>query len=331
MHIGPQANITNKAIDETRGSESFMKRMHAPLGIMLLVLLISALACARTTTTPPGDTTNKSTHDGIERTYILHVPASYDGSQAVPLVLDFHGGGGNANSQMRTSGFSALADTEGFIVAYPNGNGRLDDKLLTWNGGTCCGYAVTNQIDDVGFIRALVTEVESKYQIDPKRVYATGLSNGAIFSYRLACDAPDIFAAIAPVAGTLNYVRCNPGQPVSVIHFHGTDDTHVGYNGGTGPDSLVDVPFESVKDSIDFWLNVDHCELTPQNESFKDIRHDTYSNCASGTAVELYTIVGGKHAWPGSDGPAWPGGDQPSQTIKATELIWDFFVKHPKQ
>jgi polyhydroxybutyrate depolymerase len=295
-----------------------------------ILILLTALGCARNAPLQSGDTTYPLTHDGIERTYVVHVPSSYDGKSSIPLVLDFHGGGGNANTQMKTSKFSTLADEKGFIVAYPNGNGRLEDKFLTWNGGSCCGYAATKQIDDVGFVRSLVAEVESKYKIDPKRIYATGLSNGAIFSYRLACDASDLFAAIAPVSGTLNYLRCNPSQPVSVIHFHGTDDTHVGYNGGRGPDSLTDVSFASVKDSIDFWLNADQCEKTPQTESFKDIQHDTYSDCANGTSVELYTIVGGKHAWPGSDGPAWSGGDEPTHTISATELIWEFFVKHPK-
>lgn len=92
----------------------------------------------------------------------------------------------------------------------------------------------------------------------------------------------------------------------------------------------MDVPFTSVKGSIDFWLDANQCEPTQQTESFEDIRHDTYSNCASGTAVEWYTIIGGKHAWPGGDRPAWPGGDQPTRTISAMELIWAFFVKYPK-
>jgi polyhydroxybutyrate depolymerase len=182
----------------------------------------------------------------------------------------------------------------------------------------------------VGFVRALIAEVQSNYNIDPKRIYATGMSNGAIMSYRLACEASDIFAAVAPVAGTQNYPRCNPVQPVSVIHFHGTDDGHVGYDGGAGPDSLVDVPFTSVKDSIDFWLNVDQCDRTAHTESFEDIQHDVYSNCAYETAVELYTVVDGKHAWPGGNGPAWPGGDEPTHSISATEIIWDFFAAHPK-
>lgn len=298
--------------------------------VALFVLILTTFACTSTTLSQTGDITNTLTYDGVERTYILHVPASYRESQPTALVLDFHGGGGNASTQMRTSNFSPLADEEGFIVAYPNGTGRHEDKLLTWNGGTCCAYAVANQIDDVGFVRTIITDIQSKYNIDVKRIFATGLSNGAIFSYRLACDAADLFAAVAPVAGTQNYLRCNPSEPVSVIHFHGTDDSHVGYDGGAGPDSLVDVPFESVQDSIHFWQKVDQCGTNPQTESFEDIEHDAYSNCANGTAVELYTIISGKHAWPGGNGPAWPGGDDPTQSISATKIIWDFFAAHPK-
>jgi polyhydroxybutyrate depolymerase len=308
-----------------------MKKTSSALATFGLILLLTILACARSSrVNSTSDTTYTLTHAGIERTYILHVPSAYTNDQAVPLVLDFHGGGGNAQGEMQHTGFNALADEQGFIVAYPNGTGKREDKLLTWNGGTCCAYAVENQIDDVGFVRALIAEIETKYNIDPKRIYATGLSNGAIMSQRLACDASDLFAAIAPVAGTLNYLRCNPSQPVSVIEFHGTDDGHIGYNGGAGPNSLVDVPFKSVKESIDFWLKADQCSQTPQTESFSDIKHDTYSNCANGTAVELYTIIGGKHAWPGGGGPAWPGGDELTQTISATKIIWDFFTAHPK-
>ena len=115
-----------------------------------------------------------------------------------------------------------------------------------------------------------------------------------------------------------------------MIDFHGTADEHLPYDGGVGDESLAGVNFASVKDSIDFWVNFDGCSTIPQTESFADIQHDTYTNCADGTAVELYTIVGGKHAWPGSNGPAWLGGDQPTQTISATKLMWDFFAAHPK-
>ncbi len=302
-------------------------------GFALLILTFSILACVRSFNASPLVSTNAVqtlTVDGLRRSYILHIPVPYDNSHPIPLVFDFHGGLGNAESQMRTSGFNALADEKTFIVVYPNGSGLLGDKLLTWNGGTCCGYSVKHDIDDVGFIRTLLANIESSYKVDPKRIYATGLSNGGIFSYRLACDASDLFAAIGPVSGTLNDSPCEPKEPVSVIHFHGTADEHVPYNGGVGDESLTDVPFTSVKDSIDFWVKFDQCAAIPQTETFSDIQHDVYSKCANGTAVELYTILGGKHAWPGSSGPAWPGGDQPTQSISATRLIWDFFSAHPK-
>lgn len=297
------------------------------------VLVIGLIACARTgkTNSPSSTTTVRSiTFDGIERKYILHIPASYDGRRAVPLVLAFHGGAGNANNQERVSGFDALSDKKGFIVAYPNGTGRLGEVILTWNGGTCCGYAVNQDIDDVGFVRALVKDLQGVAEIDMKRIYATGLSNGGIMSYRLACEASDLIAAIGPVSGTQNIAPCTPNQPISVIDFHGTADEHLPYNGGVGDKSLAGVPFTSVKESIDFWVKFDQCPSTPETESFADIRHDTYSGCANGTAVQLYTIVDGKHAWPGSNGPAWPGGDQPTRTISATKLMWNFFAAHPK-
>lgn len=305
--------------------------MKSKISAVLIVLLFSVLACRQEASSLAGEITHTTTFDDMERSYILHVPASYTGDNAVPLVLDFHGGGGNANSEMSHSGFRELADNEGFIVAFPNGTGRLEDKVLTWNGGTCCGYAVTNNIDDVGFVRALIAEIEASYKIDAKRVYATGLSNGGIMSYRLACEASDLIAAIGPVAGTQNFPSCQPAENVSVIHFHGTEDQHLPYNGGIGPESLAGVPFVSVNDSVNFWLNFNQCPAAPQTDSFDDIQHDTYTNCINGTEVQLYTIIGGKHAWPGSDGPSWPGGDQPTQSISATKLIWEFFAVHSKQ
>ena len=295
----------------------------------LLALTFSLLACARNVPAP-ADTTHSLTHDGIERMYILHVPSSYDDRIPTPLVLSLHGGGGDAVNQRRVSGFNDLSDEKGFIVVYPNGTGKLEDKILTWNGGACCGYAAAHQIDDVGFIRALIAELQSQYNIDPKRIYATGLSNGGIMSYRLACDASDLFAAVGPVAGTQNYVRCEPSEPVSVIHFHGTDDTRLPYDGGIGPESTTGVFYNSVEESVKFWLGANQCDLTPAAETFGDIHHERYSGCADQTEIELYTILGGKHAWPGSDGPAWPGGDEPTQTISASEIMWDFFAAHPK-
>ncbi len=206
---------------------------------------------------PAGETTRTLTHDGLERSYILYIPASINWSRPVPIVFVFHGGTGNAESAIRMSGFNGVADQNGFIVVYPNGTGRLsDNKLLTWNGGTCCAYAQENNVDDVGFVRAIVADLQPLVNIDPKRIYATGMSNGGILSQRLACEAADLFAAIAPVSGTLNFSPCNPSQPISVIEFHGTADQKIPYSGGFGPESLVNVDFTSVQDSIGFWVLV---------------------------------------------------------------------------
>ncbi len=245
--------------------------------------------------------------------------------------MSFHGGTGNAENQRSVSNFNDLADEKGFILVYPNGTGRLsDDKILTWNGGACCGYAMTNNVDDVAFVRAIVADLQSSYNIDSKRIYATGLSNGGILSYRLACEAADLFAAIAPVSGTLNYKVCAPSEPVSLIHFHGTADQNLPYDGGYGPDSIADVLFASVEESLNFWLAANRCPDAPTSESFADIVHESYKDCAGGTSVELYKIIGGGHAWPGNSGPSRAGGDAPTQTISATQLIWEFFAAHPK-
>jgi polyhydroxybutyrate depolymerase len=305
---------------------------------VISVLLLAALACGRTgasaptasTNLPAGETTRPLTHDGLERNYILYIPASINRSQPVPLVFVFHGGTGNAESAIRMSGFNGAADQNGFAVVYPNGTGRLsNDILLTWNGGTCCGYAQEKNVDDIGFVRAIVTDLRTLMNIDPKRIYATGMSNGGILSQRLACEAADLFAAIAPVSGTLNFLPCNPSQPISVIEFHGTEDQHIPYDGGFGPKSLVIVDFASVEFSVGFWTSYDGCNSQPQTNSVDDIRHDTWTGCTGSSSVELYTIIGGGHAWPGGLG-GLADSDQPTTAISATQLIWTFFAAHPK-
>jgi polyhydroxybutyrate depolymerase len=305
--------------------------------LAFIMVLIGLLACGRhlpgapvSSTLVPGDSTRTLNLDGLERSYILHVPPGYDGTQPMAVVLVFHGGGGNAENAVRMTGFSAQADQAGFLAVYPNGTGRLEDKVLTWNGGTCCGYAQEFNVDDVGFVRAILADLQSLTAIDTKRIYATGMSNGGILSYRLACEASDLIAAIGPVSGTQNFTPCEPQEPVSVIHFHGTDDQHLPYAGGVGVDSLVGADFASVQNSIQFWLDYDQCPSTATSEDFADIEHIAYTSCAQGSAVELYTIVGGGHAWPGSNGPGWVGGDQPTMSISATQMLWEFFAAHPK-
>ena len=312
---------------------------HAKRWAIFSLLLLALLACGRTqslrptasTTLSTGESRHALTHDDRDRSYLLYVPVSVDWNQAVPLVFTFHGGTGNAQSAIIMSEFNEVADQNGFIVVYPNGTGRLrEDILLTWNGGTCCAYAQVNDVDDVGFVRAIVADLQSQANIDPHRIYATGMSNGGLLSHRLACEAADIFAAVAPVAGTLNFPACQPTEPISIIEFHGTDDQHIPYEGGNGSASLVNVSFASAADSVEFWATFDGCNPQPQTSTTEDIRYEEWTGCMSTTAVVLYSIIGGGHAWPGGVRGRPEADQQPTESISASQVIWEFFAAHPK-
>lgn len=263
------------------------------------------------------------------RSALIHVPDAVDPSKPLPLVIVLHGGGGNAESAARQTGLSALADREQFIVAYPNGSSRLfSNRLLTWNAGTCCAYAQKNNVDDVGFIRALIQKLQSNYAIDPKRIYATGISNGGMMSYRLACEMSGVLAAIAPVAAVQIAPTCTPTQPVSVIHFHGTADENVPVDGGRGRKALNEDLRPPVAESIRFWAQHNACGPVIRSRQGK-LHRDEYPHCAAGSAVEYYLITGGGHAWPGGE-QMLKRLDKPSQEISASETLWDFFKAHPK-
>jgi len=268
---------------------------------------------------------------GVTRTYALYVPASLQPGVPAELVVALHGGGGNAANLERTVGLDAIAEREGFLVVYPDGSGRLDEILLTWNAGNCCGYALDEQVDDVGFIRALIEQLSGTYAIDSKRVYATGMSNGGMMSYRLACEAADLFAAVAPVAGALNVADCEPAEPVSVLAIHGTADQHVLFEGGP-PNVKADIHERvdrSVHYAMTFWAARDGCGLEPQVEQGGAVIHESYSGCQPGLSVELLAVEGGGHAWPGAVKFSAQG-DEPSPDLDASEAMWAFFEAHPK-
>ena len=281
------------------------------------------------------------THDGLQRSYILHLPSSYNPNDSYPLVLVFHGGGGNAENIQETTNFSQKADDENFIVVYPDGTGKLKRRLLTWNCGFCCGYALENNIDDIGFIRELIEHLQEKYQINPNMIYATGLSNGGIMSYYLGAELSDIFAAIAPVAAQIGGQATlqeklwripEPNYPVSVIAFNGMNDSRVPYDGGQSIDNDTAVySWMSTNESIQFWVNQNQCHSIPQRNisSSGNIIIDTYSSGKNNTEVQLVTIVNGTHCWPGGQ-KGWKNGAEPTKEISATDIIWDFFENHPK-
>jgi polyhydroxybutyrate depolymerase len=235
-----------------------------------------------------------------------------------------HGGYGSAAQAERTYGWDKMADTGHFVVAYPDG---LDHA---WNvGGGCCGKPAVSGVNDVAFITQMVTAIGQRIPLDPRRLYATGMSNGGMMAYRLACDT-GIFAAIGPDSATL-LGTCPSPDPVSVIHIHGTADRNVPYNGGEGDGSAhIDGP--SVPDVIAQWRGADHCAdpvVTRRPPVTTSI-----ATCPGGRAVELITIQGAGHQWPGS--PTRPllerllGTDPPSAILNATATIWAFFIAHPK-
>ncbi|MEZ4401231.1 MAG: PHB depolymerase family esterase [Kofleriaceae bacterium] len=259
------------------------------------------------------------TVDGRPRTARVHVPAAYDPTRPTPLVLDFHGYSMTATSQEALTRLPAKADAAGFVVVHANGTGAVQG----WNAGACCGTAASTGVDDVGFVDALLAELEARLCVDPDRVYATGFSNGGFLAHRLACERAEVFAAIAPVSGVLGIPACAPSRPVPVLHVHGTADTVVPYAGSAA------LGFASVATTIDGWVARNGCTTGP-TEVFAqgDTTCVSYGGCAGGADVELCTITGGGHTWPG--GGPFPGGHQ-STDLAATDALWDFFVAHPRR
>jgi polyhydroxybutyrate depolymerase len=262
-------------------------------------------------TLQPGDSERTLTVDGQERTYLLHIPPGLDKGHPVSVVLIFHELEASAEDASLLTHFDDIADKNGFIVGYPNGLGG------SWNAGGCCRYAVEKNIDEIAFVRQILSDLGTIASLDPKRVYAAGFSNGGMLSYRLACEMSDTFAAIASVSGDLFYNPCQPQQSVSVIQVHGLADTIVPYNGGKGT-YLPNVIFPPVEQGITTWVQLDGCTGSPQVEKQDIITHTVYSSCNAGAAVELYAIEVGRHEWPSKY--VWP----------ASQAIWDFFAAHPK-
>jgi polyhydroxybutyrate depolymerase len=249
----------------------------------------------------PGDSTETLLIDGVSRSFVLHVPSSYDGTKPGPLVVDFHGMGESGLKELQSSPYPAVTDAEGVIMAFPDG---LRGPLGTaWNLGPCC----VNDVDDLSFTRALVAQVQKKACIDARRVYAVGQLTGGGMVHHIGCHAADVFAAISPAAFDLlqeNVDDCRPVRPISEIAFRGTADPRVPYAGG--PSSLVPgmpITFLGARATFEKWGELDGCQGPPQVE---DVHGCTaFSNCDSGTEVMLCTKQGGGDE-PGDASVAWP-------------------------
>jgi polyhydroxybutyrate depolymerase len=268
-----------------------------------------------TTTVPPTtmatrtqvDETISIEFDGRERRYHLFIPGGFPETQA-PLVVDIHPALSTPDDQEALSGMRVKAAEEGFIVAQPAGQFRSWD-IITGNG------------EDVAFIRAVVADVQARTPIDSDRIYASGMSNGGGLTDQLACTAGDLFAAVAPVAGWyVPSVECADDAVIPVMAFHGTADLVVPYSG-------MGLFFVDVEEWAADWAVRNGCDPDPTDERVtEDVVKRSWSGCTADT--HLFTIEGGAHGWPGSDVSIIAVSS--TDTISATELIWDFFVAHPK-
>lgn len=270
-------------------------------------------------------------YHGVERSYVIRVPGDLaNRNERIPLVLVLHGGGGNAESAEKMTGFTDKARREGFIVVYPEGTGRRKHKFLTWNAGHCCGYAMETKADDVGFINALIDKLVERYPVDQKRIYAAGMSNGGMMTHRLGIELSNKFAAIAPVVGTLFGDEKRPEHPVSAIMLNGMHDKSVPYQGGPPGGRFIGAwdgtPAKPALDQAAYWASADGCTGAPSQYNHGNFTRWQYQ-CPAGRTVELYLVNDNGHAWPGGKKGSFLG-DKPSSTFNGTDVIWDFFKAH---
>jgi polyhydroxybutyrate depolymerase len=318
----------------------------------------SAVACPGATLAA-GDYTQTLAQEGGVRTFSIHVPPGLDPSTAAPLVLAFHGGGQNAWQFESFTHIHAKSDSSGFVLVEADGTPALGPSAIpppppdsgvvleVWNAGNCCEYAaqLNGDVDDVGFVGAMIDSIKGQICIDPKRVFATGFSNGGMLSHRLACQMSDRIASIVAVSGgsgETDYDKtphptlfpCRPARPVPVLHIHGTQDTCYPFDGGWGPLSLV--TFEPVMVTIQDWVTRNGCGSgSPRTVFNNGAASCQLYPCPKQGEVELCTIDGGGHYWPGGDD--WGGSTvfcgsgqgARSSDIIANDAFWSWFTDHP--
>jgi polyhydroxybutyrate depolymerase len=245
------------------------------------------VSCPAGATLQAGDTTLTIDVDGVERSFLVHAPPSYDGTTRMPVMLDFHGLTGNSNGQRNLTGFDDVADAEGFIAIYPQGLPN-ENGQNAWNAGNCCG----STSDDVGFVRAIISTLQTEACIDARRVYASGCSNGGGMSYRLACEAADVIAAVAPVdfdcvvGGACD--NCSPSRPITTVQFRGTNDQLVPYDGNGGG-------FVGAQQNFAIWGEFNACTGDPAALQQSADGCESLPMCSAGAETVLCTVQNGTH------------------------------------
>jgi polyhydroxybutyrate depolymerase len=273
-------------------------------------------------------------HNGLTRHYLVHVPRNYRAIQPTAMVLALHGGGGNMEYQAddKRYGLITASERDGYIVVFPNGyTKRENGNFATWNAGGCCGSARDSDVDDVGFLKEVVARVKQQWNIDAQRVYSIGMSNGAMMSYRLACEAPGIIRGIMAVAGTDNTKVCTPRIAVPILHVHARNDDHVLFEGGAGPNARDPdkiTHYVSVPATIQKWVSLNHAASTPERElevpgAYCERYRASPQSRGASAPVKLCVTEQGGHSWPG--GTKRRADEPPSQAINANAIMWEFF------
>jgi polyhydroxybutyrate depolymerase len=297
-----------------------MKR--ATTWALMLVLCLTVAACQRTSAEPAtsGVATNRTvtidTKDGARTAIVVHPTTAPTNA---PLVVMLHGGFGSAKQAEAKYHWDDEASRDGFVVAYPNG------VKASWNAGRCCGQAQRNNVDDVGFLHALVAQLEQTDGVDPKRVYAVGMSNGAMMTYTWACRDPGELAGIGPVAGSL-LTDCPNPHPITVVAIHGTADQNVPIDGGLGAKSRTGVDYLSLAQTLAPFIAADGCSTSPATQTTPPVEQSVWAG-ANGASVTTEVIQGAGHQWPGGVLPSAFGQkvlglDPPSDAINATDFLW---------
>lgn len=261
------------------------------------------------------------------RTYQLFVPP---GSGPRPLVIAFHGGGGNGAQVAKSAGLIDKATKEGFILALPEGSSRFG-KLETWNAGGCCAYAMREKIDDIGFIRSMINELVRTPAVDPNRVYVVGLSNGGMMAERVAIELGDRIAGAAVFVGALFGNEPKPVAAVPMLIVNAEKDEQVPVAGGTSTTGIVrrsqGMPYRPSRYAATFWVAANRCTRGPAMTETADYARELWSGCASGADVDFYIMKGAEHGWPGR-GLGRPGVTRNTGKIDGTALMWEFFAAH---
>lgn len=294
---------------------------------ILVVMGIVGIALQLPTSAPAADGPLASHRIG-NRDYQLYVPPG--GSGRLPLVIALHGGGGNGAQLAKSAGLIDKAASEGFILALPEGSSRFG-KLETWNAGGCCAYAMRKKVDDIGFIRALIDDLERTQPVDPKRVYVVGMSNGGMMTERVAIELGDRIAGAAVFVGALFGNEPRPVAAVPMLIVNAEKDEQVPIAGGTSTTGIVrrsqGMPYKPSRYAATFWATANRCTKGPTRSETSDYVRELWAGCAGGADVDFYIMKGAEHGWPGH-GVGRPGVTRNTGKIDGTALMWDFFAAH---